>query len=189
MSVDQETGIWNLGTAKKRHRFDAPLAAKIAELFSPVLAADLGCGIGEYCKAFKEHGWPAVHGYEGTPEIAEIAVYDNIQVLDLTKRRWVGINYDMVVCLEVGEHIPPKHEQTFIENVLEFTHKDLVLSWAIPGQGGAGHFNERSNEYVIGKFTKNGLIYEDLLSQGLRNSATLSWFKNTILVFRKKTSN
>lgn len=186
MSIDSKTGIWDLETAKTRHRFDPSLAENIARLFSPVLAADLGCGAGEYCRAFKEHGWPAVHGYEGTPEIAEIAVHDNIQVLDLAKRRWVGINYDFVLCLEVGEHIPPEHEGTFIENVVEFTHQDLVLSWAVPGQGGTAHVNERSNEYVIGRFTKYGLVYDDLLSQGLRNAATLKWFKKTVMVFRRR---
>lgn len=183
--INPDTGIWSIETAKRKHRYDHELALKISELFHPLLAADLGCGIGEYCKTFRAQGWPAVHGYEGTPEIAEIAVFDNIQVLNLTKRRWVGINYSFVLCLEVGEHIPVQHEQTFIDNVCEFTKKDLVLSWAVPGQGGTGHFNERSNEYVIGQFTKRGLMFDDLMSGGLRNTATLRWFKNTVMVFRR----
>lgn len=185
MGVDKETGIWDLNTAKKRHRFDETLAKKIAELYQPILAADLGCGRGEYCKTFKEQGWN-IHGYEGTPDIKEIAVYKDITVLDLTKRRWVGIDYDLVLCLEIGEHIPKIYEQVFINNVLEFTHRGLILSWAIPGQGGSGHFNEQGNDYVIGKFVEAGLVHDKERSEVLRKSVSLKWFKNTIMVFRRK---
>ena len=185
MAIDLQTGIWSLDTAKKRHRFDEPLASKLSTMFRPSLAADVGCGPGQYCKFFKDRGWPEVHGYEGTQGIKELGIYDDIMVVDLTKRRWVEIDYDLVISLEVGEHIPKQFEQVFIDNLCEYVHRDLVLSWAIPGQGGKGHFNEQVNEYVIKEFEKRGLVFNINRSAVLRESASLGWFQNTIMVFRR----
>lgn len=185
MGISKETGIWDLDIAERRHKFDPSLAVKIASLYQPTRTADIGCGKGEYCKFFKDAGFSIVHGYEGTQDIKKIAVYDDIFILDLTKRRWVGIDYDFVLSLEVGEHIPKKFEHVFIENILRFVSKDLILSWAIPGQGGAGHFNEQSNEYVISKFVEGGLVFNEERSKELRDAASLKWFRNTVLCFRR----
>jgi len=185
-SICAETGIWNLETAKKRHRYDPELAKYIATMYKSVKSvADLGCGKGDYCKYLKEKGIPIVHGYEGTPNIQEIAVYNDIMTLDLTKRRWVEIYYDLVISLEVGEHIPKKYEQVFINNVSEFAKSNLILSWGIPGQGGTGHFNEQPNEYVIAEFIKRGFRLERKKTKFLRKAAERKWFKGSLLVMRK----
>ena len=185
--IDEETGIWTLDAAKKKHKFDIMLGARIASMFwAPKRAADLGCGRGHYCAILKACGWPVVDGYEGTPNIASLGVYNNIMTLDFSKRRWVAIDYDFVLCLEVGEHIPKKYEQVFIDNVNEFTSKVLVLSWGIPGQGGTGHFNEQPNKYVISEFEKRGFKFDRKRSKILRDVSTKGWFKNTIMVFWRK---
>lgn len=36
--------------------------------------------------------------------------------------------------LQVAEHIPAQHEQTFLENVYRHAALGVVLSWAVPGQ-------------------------------------------------------
>ncbi|GAG70596.1 unnamed protein product, partial [marine sediment metagenome] len=134
---------------------------------------------------FKSYGWPIVHGYEGTPDINSLGIYDDIMHLDLTKRRWVDIKYSFVLCLEVGEHIPAQHEQVFLDNVAEFTSKDLIFSWAVPGQGGKGHFNEQPNDYIISELLSRGLIYDEGASEKLRKFTSLKWFKQTVMIFSK----
>ena len=186
MTIDKETGIWSLDIAKRRHRFDNALATAIATQHTPKLAADIGCGNGEYCAFFKNHGWPCVHGYEGTKDITSLGIYDDILRVDLTKRRWVEVPYDFVLCLEVGEHIPLQCEQVFIDNLCEYARQDLVMSWAVPGQGGAGHFNEKINAHVITEFVKRGFEFRGAESEALREVATLKWFKNTMLVFKRR---
>lgn len=185
MGIDIETGIWDLETAQKRHRYDPALAQYIRETFLFQSIADVGCGLGNYCKFFKESGIPIVHGYEGTQEINKIAVYDDIFSMDLTKNRWVEIGYDLVLCLEVGEHIPKNHEQGFINNLCRYVEDLLIISWAIPGQGGAGHFNEKSNECVIREFSKRGMAFDKRASLKLREAADLKWFKNTLILFER----
>ena len=108
-------------------------------------------------------------GYEGTKEIASLGVYDIIIVCDLTKQDLdFSGGFDFVLCLEVGEHIPQKHEQTFINNIFRAVKKDLVLSWAPPGQYSAsGHFNCREKEYIIAELYKRGLYFDRDLSEKL----------------------
>jgi len=184
--IDMDSGVWSLETAKKRHRYDSKLAEYIAIIYKNINSvADVGCGTGRYCKCFKDAGIPIVHGYEGTIGIKEIAVYDDIMTVDLTKRRWVDIVYDLVICLEVGEHIPKTYEQVFIDNLCRYVSKDLILSWAVPGQGGAGHFNELSNEYIIKELAKRGFIFDDGASMKLRESSSLKWFRYTLMKFEK----
>ena len=76
------------------------------------------------------------------------------QVLDLSKPFDLKIRYDCVISFEVGEHIPPQKEKIFIENLVKHSKKYIAISWAIPGQGGTGHFNEKSNQYIIKKFSE-----------------------------------
>lgn len=185
--VDKGTGIWTLEEAKKRHRFDESLARVIYEMYLPKSIADLGCGTGAYCRIFSELGCDIVHGYEGTKDISQIGLYKDIIVLDLTKKRYSDLKYDLVICLEVGEHIPKKHEDTVIWNICQFVDRHLVLSWAVPNQGGLGHFNEHPNEYVIEKLAKMGLFLDLDKSNLLREKSTLKWFKNTVMAYERRS--
>lgn len=186
--IDPATGIWDMDTvARGGHKHDEYLVRAIAELYTPALAADLGCGDGWYCKRLRELGWPQVHGYEGCEAMQKQGVYDDIFVMDLTKRRWVEIPYGLVLCLEVGEHIPKEHEQTFLDNVAEFGKSAfaVLLSWAVPGQGGRGHFNERPNDYIESNMRSRGFIVDSWATQHLRRTASLKWFKNTLVAYGK----
>ena len=59
--------------------------------------------------------------------------------------------------------------------------------WAVKGQGGTGHFNEQNNDYIKRIFAQLGW-YNDLEAENqLREQATVSWFKNTVMVFRPPT--
>lgn len=181
-------GIWTLNEAKNEHHFDKPLAEAILQMFPtpPRSCADLGCGPGFYCDHFSKAGWKRVSGYEGTEDAAKLGVYGKIQQLDLSILNESLPIHPFVMSLEVGEHIPKEFENNFIRNVSAMTEKTLILSWAVPGQGGYGHFNERPNEYVIQKFNELGLTFDPVRSQILREAATLAWFKNTLMVFERE---
>ena len=184
--IDNESGIWNLEMASKHHSYDSILAGAIGHLYKPKRVADLGCGTGRYCKIFEAFDW-VVDGYEGTQNIMNLGIYNNIHLLDLSQPiLGVDTDYDLVVCLEVGEHIPENREDIFIDNVSKFASKDLVLSWAIPGQGGKGHINERTNKYIINKFKEKGLFVKRRASKVLRYYSSLRWFKNTIIVMERR---
>ena len=87
--------------------------------------------------------------------------------------------------LEVGEHLPKKFEDIFINNLHQNNKNGIVLSWAVKGQGGYGHFNEQNNDYIKSKICKLGYINDIESENQLRKHSSLWWFKNTIMVFRK----
>lgn len=181
--IDKTTGIWDLQTTLSHggHKHDDGLVKAILEVYEPPESmADLGCGDGWYCKQFKDYGWPVVYGYEGCQEVKEFSVYDDIMIIDLSLRRYVDIYYDFVLCIEVGEHIPKEKEQIFLDNVREFTSKNLIISWALLGQGGRFHVNERPQEYISEQLLKRGFIEHKEITKYLREKAQLKWLKRTV---------
>lgn len=186
-NIDKKTGIWSLNIAKKRHKCDLNLVKAVIDLFDPTSILDVGCGSGLYCKAFKENGVPMVHGYEGTQNVTSLGVYDEIIEIDLTKP--IGqINrfYDLVLCLEVGEHVPKEYEQIFINNLYSMTSQYLILSWAdIKQYSASGHVNSRSQKYIINELINRGLEYLKEYSVELRKLVSFSWFKKNLMVFAK----
>jgi len=185
--VDPATGIWHIADKDTpEHQFDFSLAVAIVEVlkfFQAKSVADLGCGLGTYCELFRIAGIPAF-GYDGNPH-TERLTDGRCKVLDLSKRIQIG-KFDAVVSLEVAEHIPESLEEIFLLNAIRSTNNVLILSWAVPGQGGLGHINCRENEYVIEQVEKHSFQHHPSCSAYLRKSADLSWFKNTIMVFIRK---
>ena len=179
-------GIWTTEEAMSDHQFDEGLARGILELFpeNPGPTADLGCGPGFYCAFFSSHGWD-VQGYEGTPDMTRFGKYDRITTQDLSVRNTTLPQYTVVLSLEVGEHIPKEYETNFLDNVCSMAGRTLILSWAVPGQGGYGHFNCQPNKYIIEQVASRGLTLNVPKSNCLRNASTLSWFKNTLMLFER----
>jgi hypothetical protein len=76
---------------------------------------------------------------------------------------------DLVISIEVGEHIPKEFEQVFIDNICSHTNSKLILSWAIVGQGGDGHVNCQNNDYIIAKLKEKGFEHDEYNSSVLRD--------------------
>ena len=105
--------------------------------------------------------------------------------MDLSKPNKLEEKFDWVLCLEVGEHIPKEYESILIKNIDDNNTKGVVLSWAVVGQGGDGHVNCQDNEYIKEAFSSLNYTNDEYSEFTLRSHATLPWFKNTIMVFRK----
>jgi hypothetical protein len=50
---------------------------------------------------------------------------------------------DWIISLEVALHIPEKYEAVYLDNILRHATKRIILSWAVPGQGGISHINNK----------------------------------------------
>lgn len=181
-----EHGYWKGDGAAQRHRFDIPLSLALAHFFQAEKAntvVDLGCGTGEYIKVLRKHNI-ACDGYDGNPDTPKISG-GVAGVLDLSQPCDLGKKFDWVLSLEVGEHLPKKYEQIFIENLHRHNAKGIVLSWAVKGQGGTGHFNEQNNDYIKAVMAQYGYSNDLHAENELRKNSSLRWFRNTLMVFRK----
>jgi hypothetical protein len=178
-----ERGIWLSEQETKTHEYDAPLARAIIKFFPYIkTAVDIGCGNGKYVMNFMVNGIPC-EGYDGSPLTHELT-FGLCEVTDFSEPVDIG-KFDLVLSLEVGEHIPAAYEQIFINNLCNASDKFLLLSWAIEGQHGIGHVNCHANSYIIKELKTRGFLYVRWFTELLREETTLPWFKNTLMTFIK----
>ena len=171
-------GSWRTSTGEG-HVDDYPLADALREFIGGRSVIDFGCGMGAYVDTIGEK----CRGYDGNPH-TPILAGDRCKVLDLAVPACVE-PADWVLCLEVGEHIPAEFEDVLIGNLHSHNRLGVVISWAIPGQGGFGHVNCRENAYVRGIFHELGYTSDYGAQKQLRDAASTPWFKNTLMVFRR----
>lgn len=189
-----ETGAWQNNSleghlqSENNPFFDKPLAEAMLQFFyrqNIRSLYDFGCGGGFYTKYFLDNNL-LCYGYDGNPYTPNITS-GLCKVLDLSTPIELS-PVDLVLSLEVGEHLPPQFESVFIDNLHRHNTKAMIVSWAIEGQGGWGHFNERNNPYIKEKFLDLGYFNDLDEEKLLRNSSSLPWFKNTVMVFIKSNS-
>ncbi|MFZ4773681.1 MAG: methyltransferase domain-containing protein, partial [Chlamydiia bacterium] len=144
---------------------------------------DFGCGEGKYVRILLDNGITC-RGYDGHPDTYEMSG-GIAGVKDLSKPFYLGKKFDWVMSIEVGEHLPKEFEAIFIKNLTKHARHGIVLSWALPGQGGFGHFNEQSNAYIKELLAGYGFEADEAAERELRNGAECWWLKNTVMVFRK----
>lgn len=172
------TGAWNV-PLQKWHQHDPGLANALAEFFRGASVIDFGCGPGLYVQRINETA--TCRGYDGNPHAGQVK---NCQVLDLSERVDIPPG-DWVLSLEVGEHLPRRFESTFIDNLHRHNRCGIVLSWATPGQGGIGHFNERPIDYIAQCFENLGYERDRAQENVFRNASTKRYFRKNILVLRR----
>jgi hypothetical protein len=182
-----DRGYWEGADSCVHHFFDVGLAPALVEFFKhneSQSIVDFGCGMADYVKHFRASGLNC-DGYDGNPNTPELT-QGIAGVKDLSKPFDLAKKYDWVMSLEVGEHLPKKYEKMFIENLVRHCRHGIVLSWALKGQGGHGHFNEQDNEYVKQVMEGYGFYNDPDSENVLRSKSHAGWFKNTVMVFRKK---
>ena len=107
--------------------------------------ADYGARTGGYAKYFAEKGL-SVRCFDGNPAVQEISG-GACEELDLSQKFKMEV-FDWVMSLEVGEHIPAKFEEVFLDNLDRHNKHGIILSWAVEGQAGRDHVNTHNNDYI-----------------------------------------
>lgn len=179
------TGFWKDKNINE-HVFDSKLSCSILNYLKHKkikTCVDFGCGLGHYVEYFNSSGI-TTEGYDGNPFTPELTK-GKCNILNLAVDFDLGKKFDCVLSLEVGEHIPKEYEEVFINNLIKHTNDLIILSWAIPNQGGHGHVNCQTNEYIKKIFKTKGFKSEFYMENIIRLSATEDWFNNTIMIFKK----
>ena len=145
----------------KVRRWQLPLAKKISGLYKIQSVVDFGCASGFYLEGFMETG-VTVRGFEYLLENCIEFMSDNIKPYidkgDLMENIDCG-SFDLVMSIEVAEHLLPEKSDIFIDNLVRASRKYVLLTAAPPGQGGTGHINEQPREYWIDKLEERDFLF------------------------------
>lgn len=121
----------------------------------PKTMIDYGSGDGWWSHTFKQIGGEVAQCYaveldaiaaEHTPPDVYFVQHDlRFPLSDLT-----GRGFDLVLCLEVAEHIPKTQaHNNLIATLAKSTGNHMIFSAAQPGQEGTGHINLQPFSYWI----------------------------------------
>lgn len=116
----------------------------LVKRFAVRTVLDLGAGLGYSSHYFHNAGLQVI-AVDGLPSNVRDSVFPETLV-DLSVAS-VTCRVDLVHCQELVEHVEERH----VENVLKSLTcgKFIVMTNALPGQGGYHHVNEQPTEYWI----------------------------------------
>lgn len=150
---------------------------------------DLGCGYGQYLAAFKERGLTDLKGVEikfDHPPLPEVEPC--IQMADLSKPYDAGRLFDLAICLEVIEHIDPKHTDTVVHNIIRHSAHVLFSGANLQMTEDPGHVNLKQPSEWIRVFNKHDYALWVEPTLDLRGGLPYSvdwWIPRNVLVFKR----
>ena len=173
------------------HNLDSPneIVPYVIDLLKPKSVVDFGCGIGTFLAAFKNNGVDDILGLDGVwVDMQLLEKYiprQHFQTWDLEKAIILNRKYDLVISLEVAEHLSEEAADTFVDS-LSNAGDVILFSAAIPNQGGQNHINEQWLDYWEEKFALRGLtLYDTLRPIFWDNPKIFWWYKQNMVIFSR----
>jgi SAM-dependent methyltransferase len=170
----------------------ADLALVIRAALEPKSVCDFGCGNGFVIHYLKQGGI-AVKGIEGSMQArrhAPAEVTEDIVIASVVEPLCFG-KFDIVVSMEVAEHIPKSKANELVKNLAEHATNGIFFTAAAPGQWGDGHINCQPKSYWEALFVAHGWrVNENLqakLLSGIREKPRIDrlipWVSKNLMIF------
>lgn len=159
----------------------------ILSLLGPKSVIDVGCGAGTWLSVFHELGIEDFLGVDGhwvTKEMLEIP-HARFRSFDLTKPLRLERQFDLVVSVEVAEHLPAECATMFVDSLIRLGPA-VMFSAAIPHQGGNHHVNEQWPEYWAKLFEDQGYAVIDCIRSKIWRHPAVEWpYAQNLLLFAR----
>ena len=143
---------------------------------------DVGAGNGTWLRAAQNAGIKDLQGVDGL-QLAQGKLHvlpDLIGYHDLNTPMDLGRKFDLVISLEVAEHIEPENAHVFVDNLVH--HGDIILfAAACPGQPGTHHVNCQWPAYWQEKFNAHGFVCSDWPREKLWDNRHIEpWYRQNM---------
>jgi SAM-dependent methyltransferase len=164
-------------------------------ILAPILAIlrarsvlDLGCNCGPWLGAAIDLGISPGSAWG----VNDLEIWDNILfnrecslVHDLAKPLDLKRSFDLVICLEVAEHVGGGDEGAAeLMRTITRHGNNVLFSAATPGQPGDGHINCQPHEYWHERFAAYGYQCWDIMRPFIQGRAdTEDWYKKNMFLY------
>jgi SAM-dependent methyltransferase len=158
-------------------RSASALVPVVLEFVKPQSVCDVGCGDGTWLSVFKNHGVKEICGTDGD--------YVDRQMLKIPQELFIPADlsrpfklerkFDLVMSLEVAEHLPPSSADSFVDSLARLGHL-ILFGAAIPFQGGRHHVNEQWQDYWVEKFEARGFLAIDCIRKRIWDNDDVQWW-------------
>jgi SAM-dependent methyltransferase len=163
----------------------------IMDIINPKSVADFGCAIGVWLDNFKNTGKvEKVLGIDGKWVNKKDLLINKSEFFQFNLENditpFIHDKFDLVICLEVAEHISKNCENLLLKNLTSLG--DIILfSAAIPNQGGDHHVNEQKQSYWINKFNRRGYIHIDCIRPRIWDDDNIMYcYRQNMFIFVKE---
>ncbi len=160
----------------------------VTEWIRPRRVVDVGCGVGAWLSAARDLGVEDVLGMDGDYVDRRLLLIpeDRFLAADLNSPPPLEQPFDLVISLEVAEHLPPERAAGFIE-YLTGLGPVVLFSAAIPHQTGDGHQNEAWPDYWAALFEQRGFVALDCLRHRFWDNERVEWwYAQNMLLYVKR---
>lgn len=193
-AVDQRVDIYRdlhshqLVDQEEANRISAHrILSGLFKLYRPKSILDVGCGIGTWLACARDLGVEDVFGIDGDwldVKLAKVPA-QMLETRDLEQSFNLGRRFELVICLEVAEHLSQDAAARFVESLT--SHADVILfSAAIPFQGGHHHVNEQFPDYWRKIFGARGFSPIDCIRHSIWDDTEVMWWlRQNIMIFAK----
>ncbi|WP_158931387.1 class I SAM-dependent methyltransferase [Acidisphaera sp. S103] len=165
---------------------------ELFDRFRPQSVLDVGCGVAPWLCAAQELGAADILGVDGDYVDRAALLIDPAAFLpvDLERQRLCdvaplsdGRRFDLVISVEVAQHLSFSRAESFVNDLTQFA--DVVLfSAAVPFQGGEHHVNEQWPEFWALLFRAHGFDCLDLVRPLIWARADVDWwYAQNLLLF------
>jgi len=149
----------------------------LMDIFKPNSVLDIGCGLGTFLYEFKKHKVDNIVGVDGNWVDKKKLVISSNNFIEADLEKPINLNkkFDIVLCLEVAEHLVESAANTIVDSLCK--HGNIIIfSAAIKNQIGQNHINEQPFSYWHKKFKVKGYEIVDLFRPVFWNDTKVQWW-------------